>query len=187
LLESKKRLRRRAGNRFTPTSIEECETKNLFFRQRDARQPRPARGENYKEPFMKTTRISALLLGSALFFAGGILAGPASNKKPLHIAESVVVEGKTLAPGDYKIEWTEPGPNVQVTILQGKSAVVTVPAHLVSLSASNVQTSYSTSTGQDGSKTLTQVAFGGTKYQLELAPASAAAVGAQTSDSGRPN
>jgi hypothetical protein len=135
---------------------------------------------------MKTTRISALLFGSALLFAGSVLAGPAANKKTIHLPESVVVEGKTLAPGDYKIEWTEPGPNVQVTISQGKSALVTVPAHVVALNGSNVATSYSTSTSQDGSKTLTQVSFGGTKYQLELAPASAA-VGAQSSDAGRPN
>jgi hypothetical protein len=135
---------------------------------------------------MKTTRISALLFSNALFLAGSVLGGPAPNKKTIHLPESVVVEGKTLAPGDYKIEWTEPGPNVQVTISQGKSAVVTVPAHLVALNASNIATSYSTSTSQDGSKTLTQVSFGGTKCQLELAPASAA-VGAQSSDASRPN
>jgi hypothetical protein len=134
---------------------------------------------------MKIIRVSASLVGSALFFAGSVFAGPAPNKKTIHIPETVVVEGKKLAPGDYKVEWTEPGPNVQVTISQGKSAVVTVPAHLVSLNASNAQTSYSTSTGQDGSKTLTQLAFGGSKYQFDLAP-SAAAVGAQNSDAGRP-
>jgi hypothetical protein len=128
---------------------------------------------------MKLTRVSAFLLSNALFFAGSILAGPTSNKKAIHLSESVTVEGKTLAPGDYKVEWTEPGPNVQVTISQGKNAVVTVPAHLISLNASNAETSYSTNTGSDGSKTLTQLALGGTKYQLDLQPASGGATGAQ--------
>jgi hypothetical protein len=128
---------------------------------------------------MKLTRVSAFLLSNALFFAGSILAGPAPNKKTIHLPESVTIEGKKLAPGDYKVEWTEPGPNVQVTISQGKRAVVTVPAHLVSLNASNAETSYSTSTGADGRKTLTQLALGGTKYQLDLQPASGAAVAAQ--------
>jgi hypothetical protein len=142
--------------------------------------------EKNKGAVMKSSRFSAVVLGASLLFSGAVLAGPASNKKTIHLPESVTVEGKKLAPGDYKVEWTEPGPNVQVTISQGKSAVVTVPAHLVSLNTSNAQTSYSTSTGQDGSKTLTQLAFGGTKYQFDLAPASAAAVGTQNSDATRP-
>jgi hypothetical protein len=128
---------------------------------------------------MKITRVSAFLLSNALLFAGSVLAGPAPNKKTIHLGESVTVEGKKLAPGDYKVEWTEPGPNVQVTISQGKNALVTVPAHLVSLNASNAETSYSTSTGADGGKTLTQLAPGGTRYQLDLQPASGAAASAQ--------
>jgi hypothetical protein len=134
---------------------------------------------------MKSLRFAAVLLGGAVLFSGSVFAGPASNKKTLHLEESVVIDGKTLAPGYYKLEWSESGPNVQVTILQGKTTIATVPARLTPLNVAQISTSYSTATSQDGSKTLKQVAFGGTKSSLELESGSAA-VGSQNADAGRP-
>lgn len=135
---------------------------------------------------MKVVRFTAVLLGSSFAFSAGVLAGPATNKKTLHLPETVVVEGKKLVPGDYRIEWTEQGSDAQVTIFEGKTAVTTLSAHVVPINASNPNDSYSTTTAQDGSKTLTQIAFSGKKYDLALQSASTA-VGAQTSDAGRPN
>jgi len=135
---------------------------------------------------MKTLRFAAVLAGSAVLFSGSTFAGPAANKKTLHLPETVTVEGKKLSPGDYKVEWTEPGTDVQVTILQGKTAVTTLSAHVVPVNVAIPKDGYSTTTGQDGSKALTQLLFSGKKYQLQVQP-TAAAVGTQASDAGRPN
>lgn len=135
---------------------------------------------------MKTLRLAAVLVGGAVLFSGSAFAGPATNKKTFHLPETVVVDGKKLAPGDYKVEWTEPGTDVQVTILEGKTAVTTLSAHVVPVNVAILKDGYSTTTGQDGSKALTQLLFSGKKYQLQIQPAGAA-VGAQASDAGRPN
>lgn len=121
---------------------------------------------------MKSAKYASFFAGT-LFFASGVLAGPV-NKKPLHLYESVVVEGKQLPPGDYKVEWSEPGPEVQVSIVQGKETVATVSAREVPLN-STVPDSYGTRAAQDGSKTLTQLFFGGKKYELEIGGGSAGA------------
>jgi hypothetical protein len=135
---------------------------------------------------MKSLRFGAVLVGSALLFGGNVFAGPASSKKTIHLPEAVVIDGKKLAPGEYKVEWSEPGPNVRVTILQGKTTIATVQARLLSLNVVQIGNSYSTSTASDGSKSLTQIYFAGTKSALDLGAASAAA-GAQSAESGRPN
>jgi hypothetical protein len=135
---------------------------------------------------MNTLRFAAVLAGSAVLFSSSALAGPATNKKTFHLPETVTVEGKKLAPGDYKVEWTEPGTDVQVTILEGKTAVTTLSAHVIPVNVTILKDGYSTTTGQDGSKALTQLLFSGKKYQLQIQPAGAA-VGAQASDAGRPN
>lgn len=135
---------------------------------------------------MKTRRFAAVLAGGAVLLSGSAFAGPAANKKTFHLPEAVTIEGKKLAPGDYKVEWTEPGTDVQLTILQGKTAVTTLSAHVVPVNAAILKDGYSTTTGQDGSKALTQLLFSGKKYQLQIQPV-VAAVGAAATDAGRPN
>jgi hypothetical protein len=133
---------------------------------------------------MNVSRISALLLGSSLLLSASLLAGN-SNKKSLHLYESVTVEGKQLAPGDYKFEWSGTGPDVQVNILKGKETVATVSAHIVPVNTPFKQDGYAASAGKDGSPSVTQVFFSGEKFDLELGDASAAktAPGATTSGS----
>jgi hypothetical protein len=86
--------------------------------------------------------------------------------------ENVTVEGTQLMPGDYKVEWSGSGPDVKVNILKGKETVATVPARIVSESASNNQDGYIVKPGADGSQSLTEVFFTGEKYDLEIGQAS---------------
>lgn len=134
---------------------------------------------------MKVARISSSLLVGSLLLGACAFAGPA-NKKSLHVYDSVVVEGKQLAPGDYKVAWTESGSDVQVTILRGKDTVAVVPARVVPVADAPVRDSYSVQSLPDGSKTLTQLLFSGKKYELDIQ--SAAAAGAsQAAPTGRQN
>ena len=56
----------------------------------------------------------------------------ANNKMTANIQiDSTVHVGSTqLAPGAYKMTWTENGSNAEVTFSQGKNVITTVPAHV---------------------------------------------------------
>ena len=62
---------------------------------------------------MKVSKVLTLLIGSALVLSSGAFAGDA-NKGKLHLHDKTIVDGKSLSPGDYTVEWTGTGPTVQV-------------------------------------------------------------------------
>jgi hypothetical protein len=125
------------------------------------------RTENKKEQFMKMSKVSTLFLSSTLLFSSAALAGE-TNKGKLHLAHTIVVDGKPLEPGNYAVEWDGSGPGVQVKILQGKQTVATLSAHLTEQADRNPQDGYSTATGSDGSKELTAIYPGGKRLALEF-------------------
>ena len=51
-------------------------------------------------------------------------------KANIKIYEHVHVGSSQLAPGDYKMTWTENGSNAEVTFSQGKNVIATVPAQV---------------------------------------------------------
>ncbi len=53
------------------------------------------------------------------------------NSSNVEIPDKVVVNGKQIQPGTYKVEWNGTGPNVEVSILQGHKTVAQAPARLV--------------------------------------------------------
>jgi hypothetical protein len=129
---------------------------------------------------MKATKLFTLLVGSSLLLSASAFAGN-GNKKSLHIDTAVTVEGKQLAAGDYKVEWSGTGPDVKLNILKGKETVASVDAHIVSVPVSNQRDGYSSSAVKDGSPAVTQIFFSGEKYDLEIGQASASsASGAAT-------
>jgi len=116
---------------------------------------------------MKVSRLSGLLLGCSLLFSVCAFAGT-TNKKSLHLSENVTIEGKQLAPGDYKVEWSGTGPDVTVNILKGKETVASVSAHVVPESIPNSQDGYLIKQAADGSQSLVQVFFSGERYDLNI-------------------
>jgi len=129
---------------------------------------------------MKVTKLFTLLAGSSLLFSASVFAGN-GNKKTLHIDTAVTVDGKSLAPGDYKFEWSGTGPDVKVNILKGKETVASVSARVVSLPVSNKQDGYSAAAAKDGSHSLTTLFFSGDKYDLQIGDATSATT-SQTTD-----
>jgi hypothetical protein len=125
------------------------------------------RTENKKELFMKMSRISTLLFGSALLFSSAALAA-GNNRGKLALTDKVVVDGQSIAPGDYRVEWDGSGPAVQVRILQGKDTVATLSAHLTEQASQNPQDAYSTLSEPDGSRELTAIYPGGKRVALEF-------------------
>lgn len=121
---------------------------------------------------MKASRLSTILFGALFLCSIPTFAGNGNNgdtiKKSVDINETVMVQGVTLAPGNYKFEWSGSGPDVQLTILHHNDTVATVPAHIVSQNNANNETGYGVEAGADGGKRLTEVFFSGQKYDVKI-------------------
>ena len=121
---------------------------------------------------MKLSKLSLAFFGSALLLSSAAVAGD-SNKGSLQLYETVTVEGKSLNPGHYTITWDGSGPNVQVTVLQGKQAVATFPAHLSEQATRNTEDAYGSAADTNGSRTLTAIYPNGKRFSLEIEQAAA--------------
>jgi hypothetical protein len=122
---------------------------------------------------MNSKNISkGLLLGASLFLATAAFAG---EKASVKVYESVKLNGKTLAPGKYDLEWSGTGPDVQLNIRKDGDTVLSAPAKLTPVATAAVGTGYSTKAEGDGTKSLTSVFIAGKKYTLELGAEVAAA------------
>ena len=95
------------------------------------------------------------------------------------------VQGKQLTPGQYTVEVNGEGPSVELSIANGKQRVASVPARLVTVSAKNRTSGYSSAKRQDGRSTLTSVFFQGKAYELQIGDQSATAAPGTTASSQR--
>jgi hypothetical protein len=120
---------------------------------------------------MKLSRIGTTLLGASLFFAMGAFA---QEKSTLSLAEKVTIQGTELKPGKYNVQWDGSGPNVQVTIFQGKNNLGTFPATVVAKDTSNTGAGYESRKESNGSKSIVAIYPNGKKYQLEIGQTQAA-------------
>jgi hypothetical protein len=106
-----------------------------------------------------------LALAVALLLANGAFA---ANKGVLDVHEAVTLNGQSVPAGHYDVKWEGAGPDVQVSLVQGKKVVATAPAHLVPSS-----TAYSSDTAvlepsAGGAKSLTEIRCYGKKYALAV-------------------
>ena len=119
---------------------------------------------------MKFATVSkTLVLGLALALASSAFA---ATKASLQLSHPVTVNGTTLKAGDYKVQWEGNGPNVELSILQGKNVVAKVPAHVVELQAPSGNDAAVTHKNDSGTDTLAGIRFQGKKFSLELGEAS---------------
>ena len=122
---------------------------------------------------MRKTKFTAGLLTLSLLLAGSAIAGN-PNKGTLQVSETVTVGGKQLPAGKYQVEWAGSGSSVELSISDGRETVAKVPAQILPLKKAEAASGYTTSTDQAGNKSLTEIFFGGKKYQLSIGEASAA-------------
>lgn len=112
---------------------------------------------------------------SILLFAGSLLLPLAAfaanaNKKTMHLYEKAKIEGKLLNPGDYKVEWSGPGPNVELSIVQGRDTLATVPAKIVAENTPNDQDGYVLQPAKSGGQAINEIFFHGMRYDLQVQP-----------------
>ncbi|MGP0017251.1 MAG: hypothetical protein ACLPHP_01680 [Candidatus Sulfotelmatobacter sp.] len=119
---------------------------------------------------MKFATVSkSLMMGLALLLASSAFA---ATKASLTLQNPTTVNGSKLKPGDYKLEWEGSGPNVEVSILQGKNVVAKVPAKLVDLQAPAQYNAALLKNNDDGTSTLAGARFEGKKFALDLGESS---------------
>ena len=111
----------------------------------------------------------SLVLSLALLMASSAFA---SSKANLELINPVTVNGTTLKPGDYKVQWEGTGPNVELSILKGKEVVAKVPAHVVELQTPSSNDAAVTRQNPGGPNSLAGIRFQGKKFSLELADGS---------------
>lgn len=119
---------------------------------------------------MKFSTVSkSVLMGLAILLASSAFAASKAN---LSLLNPTTVNGTKLKAGDYKLQWDGTGPNVEVSIMQGKKVLAKVPAKLVDLNKAPDNSAAVVNQNQDGSSTLSSVRFAGKKYALDLSQAS---------------
>ena len=122
---------------------------------------------------MKFATVSkSLMLSLALVLTTAAFASPAAaNKGSLQLQNPTSINGTTVKPGDYKLEWDGSGPNVEVSIMQGKNVVAKVPAHVVDLGSPSASNAAVTTKNGDGSSTLASIRLQGKKFALQVGDA----------------
>lgn len=110
----------------------------------------------------------ALALTSSAFAASND-----SHKSNFEISAATQVNGTEIPAGDYTARWEGSGPNVQVSIMQGKKVVATVPAQVVALDRPASSTQAEIKSNSNGDRELTSLQFSGKKFSLELGTESA--------------
>jgi hypothetical protein len=118
---------------------------------------------------MKAIRLSSMLFASALLLSASAFAG-SMNKKTLHLYDNARIEGKLLHPGDYKVEWSGPGPKVELNIIQGRMTVATVPGQIVSERSAYDSNGYVLRSLKNGDRAIDEIFFSGKKYDLKIEP-----------------
>ena len=120
---------------------------------------------------MKFATISkSLVLGLTLVLASSAFA---STKGNLELTSAVTVNGTQLKAGEYKVQWEGSGPEVEISILQGKNVVAKLPAHVVELQTPANNDAAVTRQNGSGPNSLTGLRFHGKKISLEVIEASA--------------
>lgn len=115
---------------------------------------------------MKLSNVSgSLLLVLSLVVATSALA---ANSGSMEISSAAMVNGKQLSAGAYQLKWDGSSPEVQVNILKGRTVVATVPARLIDLKQSPSANAVVMTKNADGSRSVSEVRFGGKKYALAL-------------------
>lgn len=122
---------------------------------------------------MRMSRIGVSLFGAALLCSASAFAGDNANKGTLRLDDKVTVSGTALNPGQYKLEWSGDGPDVQVKVLKGHDTVATFAARVSEQKVPFKSDAYGSDAAPDGGKTLTSVYFGGKHYSLVVEPTSA--------------
>jgi hypothetical protein len=112
-----------------------------------------------------STISKSVVMGLALLLASSAFA---VTKASLNLQSPTTISGTKLKAGDYKLEWDGSGPNVEVSIMQGRNVLAKVQAKVVDLNSPSENNAAVVIKNNDGTSTLSGARFAGKKFALEL-------------------
>ena len=118
---------------------------------------------------MKSSLFSRIIFATlTLALTVNAFAASDTHKSSFQISTPAQVNGTQIPAGEYTAKWDGAGPAVQVSIMQGKKVLATVPAQVVTLSqpASNSQAELKNNAS--GDPELMSLQFSGKPYSIEL-------------------
>jgi hypothetical protein len=115
---------------------------------------------------MKVMRYLALAGMLTVMLPVALLASDKEQKKNVAVADQVVLAGKTLQPGHYKVEWQGNGPMVNVNFLQSGRTVLTAPATVAHLQQKAPYDAVVEATKKNGQKTIREIEWNNQREAL---------------------
>jgi hypothetical protein len=118
---------------------------------------------------MKSSLFSKIIFATLAFtLTTGAFAASDSHKSSFEISAPAQINGTKIPAGEYTAKWEGSGPTVQVSLMQGKKVVATVPAQVIQLDKAAADTQAELKNGSNGDRELTALQFAGKKYTLQL-------------------
>jgi len=114
------------------------------------------------------TVTKSAVMGLALLLASSAFAASKANMTLNH---PTTVNGTQLKAGDYKLEWDGSGPDVQLSIVQGKNVIAKVPAKVVGLNNKAANDAAVLKDNGNGTTSLTEARFAGKNFSLKIGQA----------------
>ena len=109
---------------------------------------------------MKYPKYFAVIAVFCLITTAGLFADSKSKDRGnLNLANPVQIGSTQVAPGDYKVEWSGTGDNVQVNILKGKKVIATTEGKLVELPKKAENSSVTTKALDNDTRALMEIQF----------------------------
>lgn len=121
--------------------------------------------------FSSSSKIMALTLAALL--TASAFAGSETHKASMELFDAAQVNGSQLAAGQYQVQWEGAGPNVELSIKQGKKVLAKTPARLLTLNDKAGNDAVVTNQNTDGRKSVSEIRFAGKKFALALGSESA--------------
>lgn len=121
---------------------------------------------------MKSSLFSKIILAVlTLGLTISAFAAGDTHKSTFEISQPAQVNGTQIPAGEYTAKWEGSGPTVQVSIMQGKKVLATVPAQVITLNEPAAGTQAEITKSSNGEEQLTSLQFSGKKFSLALGAA----------------
>lgn len=78
------------------------------------------------------------------------------------------LNGATISPGSYKLNYTTNGNTAQVNVIQGKKTVASATGEVVQLQAAPANDSVVSKMNSDGTRTMYEIQFAGKKQAIRF-------------------
>jgi hypothetical protein len=111
-------------------------------------------------------RLFSVGAGLVLASAGMVWASSSSHSVEVRLAEPATLNGKTLAPGDYRFQWTGEMPKVDVKVESGDETVTVAQATVEKRADEAPDRAVVTRETKSGKRVIEEVRVGSKKIAL---------------------